>query len=239
MEKIINKFLSWDNDGKNKAIFDIASYGIEYCLITNNSENSIHLNSLKNKTFYLDTNVLFRALGINGENRQKRTISFLSKFTEAGETLSISRFSEMEFKATIKYYIAQIAKHNSPRINPKVFTSYIAQSDFFDFYHKWRMNRINSSLEYFETHILVLFEEFMTKFKASIDYAIPFDEKEEKTLKILTEIASDIHGYKSREGSINGFETSNWDAKNIHLIEDLKYNIHTLNLNFHLKYYLL
>jgi hypothetical protein len=219
-KEIINKFLSWDNDGKNKAIFDIASYGIEYCLITNNSENSIHLNSLKNKTFYLDTNVLFRALGINGENRQKRTISFLSKFTEAGETLSISRFSEMEFKATIKYYIAQIAKHNSPRINPKVFTSYKAQSDFFDFYHKWRMNRINSSLEYFETHILVLFEEFMTKFKASIDYAIPFDEKEEKTLKILTEIASDIHGYKSREGSINGFETSNWDAKNIHLIEN-------------------
>lgn len=216
--EIINNFLNWDNDGKNKAIFDIASYGIEYCLITNNSENSIHLNSLKNKTFYLDTNVIFRALGINGENRQKRTISFLTKFNEAGETLLISRFSETEFKATVKYYISQIAKHNSPRINPRVFTAFKAQSDFFDFYHKWRINRTNTSLEYFETHIIVLFEDLIKKFNASIDHKIPFDEKEEKAAKLLNEIAGNIHNYKSSEGSIN-FETSNWDAKNIHLIE--------------------
>ena len=217
--EIINNFLNWDNDGKNKAIFDIASYGIEYCLITNNSENSIHLNSLKNKTFYLDTNVIFRALGINGENRQKRTISFLTKFNEAGETLVISRFSETEFKATVKYYISQIAKHNSPRINPRVFTAFKAQSDFFDFYHKWRISRTNTSLEYFETHIIVLFEDLIKKFNASIDNKIPFDEKEEKAAKLLNEIAGNIHNYKSSEGSINGFETSNWDAKNIHLIE--------------------
>ncbi len=218
-KEIINSFLSWDNDGKNKAIFDIASYGIEYCLITNNSENSIHLNSLKNKTFYLDTNVIFRALGINGENRQKRTLSFLSKFNEAGETIIVSRFSEMEFKATVKYYIAQITKHNSPRINPRIFTTFIAQSDFFDFYHKWRMNRINTSLEYFESHINVLFDEFINKYKASIDYAIPFDEKDEKNIKTLNEIASNIHSFKSAEGAMNGFETSICDAKNIHLIE--------------------
>ena len=217
--EIINNFLSWDNDGKNKAIFDIASYGIEYCLITNNSENSIHLNSLKNKTFYLDTNVIFRALGINGENRQKRTISFLTKFNEAGETLIVSRFSETEFKATVKYYISQIAKHNSPRINPRVFTEFKAQSDFFDFYHKWRINRTNTSLDYFESHINLLFEDLIKKFKASVDHKMPFDEKEEKTAKLLNEIAGNIHSYKSSEGSINGFETSNWDAKNIHLIE--------------------
>lgn len=217
--EVINNFLSWDNDGKNKAIFDIASYGIEYCLITNNSENSIHLNSLKNKTFYLDTNVIFRALGINGENRQKRTLSFLTKFNEAGETLVISRFSETEFKATVKYYISQIAKHNSPRINPRVFTEFKAQSDFFDFYHKWRVNRANTSLDYFESHIYLLFDDLIKKFKATVDHKIPFDEKEEKTAKSLNELAANIHSYKTSEGTINGFETSNWDAKNIHLIE--------------------
>jgi len=217
--EIINNFLSWDCDGKNKAIFDIASYGIEYCLITNNSINSIHLNSLKNKTFYLDTNVIFRALGINGENRQKRTSSFLTKFNEGGENLIISRFSEMEFKATIRFYLGKIAKHNSPRINPRVFTEFKAQSDFFDFYHKWRLNRTNTSLEYFEAHIFVLFDELKSKFNITFENKMPFDEKEEKTAKSLTEIAGDIHNYKLSEGSLNGFETSNWDAKNIYLIE--------------------
>lgn len=218
-KEVINNFLSWDNHGKNKAIFDIASYGVEYCLITNNSENSIHLSSLKNKTFYLDTNVIFRALGINGESRQRRTLSFLTKFNEAGETLVISRFSENEFKATVKYYISQIAKHNSPRINPKVFNEFKAQSDFFDFYHKWRVNRTNTSLDYFESHIYALFDELIKKFKATIDNKIPFDEKEEKTGKSLNELAANIYSYKTSEGSINGFETSIWDAKNIYLIE--------------------
>ncbi len=218
-KEIINNFLIWNNDGKNKAIFDIASYGIEYCLITNNSENLIHLNSLKNKTFYLDTNVIFRALGINGENRQKRTISFLTKFNEAGETLVVSRFSEVEFKATIRHYISQIAKHNSPSISPQVFTAFKARDDFFNFYHKWRIGRSNASIEYFESHIMMLFDEFIKKFKASIDYKTPFDEKEEKTTVLLNEIAGNIHNYKTLEGLNNGFETSNWDAKNIHLIE--------------------
>jgi hypothetical protein len=217
--EVINNFLSWDCDGKNKAIFDIASYGIEYCLITNNTTNSIHLNSLKNKTFYLDTNVIFRALGINGENRKKRTSSFLTKFNEGGETLIISRFSELEFKATVRFYVSKIAKYNSPRINPRVFAEFKAQSDFFDFYHKWRLNRTNTSLEYFEAHIFVLFEELKTKFNITIENKMPFDEKEGKTAKLLTEIAGDIHNYKLSEGSLNGFETSNWDAKNIHLIE--------------------
>lgn len=32
---IINTFLNWDNDEKNKMIFDISNLALEYCLITN------------------------------------------------------------------------------------------------------------------------------------------------------------------------------------------------------------
>lgn len=69
--ELINDFLKWDNTEKNKSIFDIASFAIEYCLISNHSKQGLDLNSLKNKSFYLDTNVLFRALGINGDDRKK------------------------------------------------------------------------------------------------------------------------------------------------------------------------
>src|SRR5690606_26186700 len=77
---VINEFLVWDNNDKNKAIFDIASYALEYCMISNNGNGAhIQLNNLKNKIFYLDTNVIYRALGINGESRQNRTTTFLNK----------------------------------------------------------------------------------------------------------------------------------------------------------------
>ena len=35
---IINSFLNWDNPQKDKAIFDISSYAIEYAILTNNNK---------------------------------------------------------------------------------------------------------------------------------------------------------------------------------------------------------
>ena len=51
-KEIINHFLQWDNNDKNKAIFDISSYALEYCMLTNkNGGSSIHLANLKTRIF--------------------------------------------------------------------------------------------------------------------------------------------------------------------------------------------
>ena len=52
--EIINGFLNWENASKDIEIFNLASYALEYCLITNNRKNNIILDNLKNKCFYLD-----------------------------------------------------------------------------------------------------------------------------------------------------------------------------------------
>src|SRR5690606_29232425 len=49
--EMINSFLKWDNEGKNKSIFNVASFAIEYCLISNHSKQGLNLNNLKNKIF--------------------------------------------------------------------------------------------------------------------------------------------------------------------------------------------
>ena len=51
---IINGFLDWDDEGKNVAIFNIASYALEYCMITNKRETSLKLSDLRKKVFYLE-----------------------------------------------------------------------------------------------------------------------------------------------------------------------------------------
>ena len=79
---IINGFLDWDDEGKNVAIFNIASYALEYCMITNKRETNLKLSDLRKKVFYLDTNILYRAIGINGEDRKKRTLQFMSKLMD-------------------------------------------------------------------------------------------------------------------------------------------------------------
>lgn len=89
--KLINEFLYWNNDHKNKAIFDLANYSLEYCMLTNSKNTNFQLQNLKNKNFYLDTNILYRAIGLNGEELKTRTLLFLSKFNSVQENLYISR----------------------------------------------------------------------------------------------------------------------------------------------------
>ena len=90
-KEIINNFLAWPDEGKDKAIYDLAGYSLEYCMMTNQKNTSLNIQNLKGKSFYIDTNVIYRALGLNSDNLKVRTHLFLSKFKEVGESLVISR----------------------------------------------------------------------------------------------------------------------------------------------------
>ena len=107
-KEIINGFLQWENPLKDKAIFDLSSYAIEYSILT--SDSKISIQSLRNKQIYLDTNVIYRALGINGSSREILTRTFLQKFNEVGEKLYISKYTEAEFKDSIKFHVDNIDK---------------------------------------------------------------------------------------------------------------------------------
>lgn len=236
--EIVNSFLIWDNNEKNKAIFDIASYAIEYCMISNNGgASSLHLSSLKNKIFYLDTNVIYRVLGINGVNRQNRTKTFLKKFLEAGEKLMVSKFTEVEFKESIRFYVEKLKRYPVKKLNPAIFQEkhFQSLSNVFDFFHKWRIGKVNDSFELFEAHVLSLYESFKNEFSIDVDYKIPFDTTDDKTEKILTELSSNISSFKTSEGANHGYDSDYNDACNIYLVE-LKRDGKNVNL-FEAKYY--
>lgn len=93
---------------------------------------------LKNKSIYLDTNILFRAIGINGEFRKSRTISFLEKCIAAGERLMISKFTEDEFKNTIHSKIEQEVKRFSSNYDMKLYKNYANNHALFLYYLSWK-----------------------------------------------------------------------------------------------------
>ncbi|MBB3839784.1 regulator of replication initiation timing [Runella defluvii] len=221
---IINSFLSWENSAKDKAIFDIASYAIEYCLLTNNANSSIHLSDLKNKIFYLDTNIIYRALGINGENRKKRTNTFLKKFNQAGEELKITKITENEFKDSIKFYIDKLKKYPSRAVNPQIFEDLKSLSSIYDFYYRWRIQKINHSYELFEAYILSLYEAFKSEFSIKEDYKSPIDVSEEKTKKQISEFANSIATFKASENANSYYDSAYNDAENILWIESKREN---------------
>lgn len=223
--ELINNFLKWDNEGKNKSVFDIASFAIEYCLISNHSKQGLELNNLKNKVFYLDTNVIFRALGINGEERKKRSMTFLKRFQETNTKLIISKYTDKEFNATIDYYIKRLG--NKPfknDVNPSLFNHpyFTKLKDIYNYYYLWRIGKQNHSLELFKADIIARYKAFTSSKSIDVDYKNVLKEDETEIKETLLDYISSINTHKSSDSSsanYNGFE---FDAKNILLLEKLR-----------------
>jgi hypothetical protein len=215
----INEFLEWQDINKNKSIFALISYSLEYAVITNNQESSaVFLNSIKHKVFFLDNNVLYRAIGLNGENRQNRILTFLNKCKSAGQEFKISKYSDKEFTDTIKHNVKLLQKVPFKKINPNLFSKYSLNPSIYEYYHKWKASRTTYSFDLFITHILSELDNFKKKFNVETLYKMPFDEKGKDDIKF-------IQDYQAEIGSIKkyGYEQSHfYDAINIYLIEQLR-----------------
>jgi len=212
----INEFLSWENVQKNKAIFILISYSVEYSLLSNNiSSNNLLMHSIRNKEFYLDNNVIYRAIGINGEDRKNRTLTFLKKCTDSGQRLLISKYTRVEFTKTIQHHINQLQKFPFRKINPALFKKYSVNPSIYEFYHNWRDKRATYSFDLFSAHLYGLYENFKTKFDVKEDFNIPYDEKEEEIVKKIDEYKNEIQEFKK-----TSYEDSHlFDAQNMYFVE--------------------
>lgn len=221
----INNFLKWDNEGKNKSVFDIASFAIEYCLISNHSKQGLELNNLKNKVFYLDTNVIFRALGINGEERKKRSLTFLKRFQETNTKLVISKYTDKEFAATIDYYIKRLG--NKPfknDVNPNLFNHpYFSKlKDIYNYYYLWRIGKQNHSLEFFKAEVIARYKSFASSMGIDVDYKNTLKEDEKEISETILDYTSSINTHKSSDSSSANYNGLEFDAKNVLLLEKLR-----------------
>lgn len=213
---LINDFLVWDNSIKNKAIINLVNYSIEFSCLTNNFEGAKLFKSIKGKKFFLDNNILFRLIGINGDYRKDRMIAFLKICAEHDTQFYISLITYKEFIETINYHIDNLSKQNYRQVNPKIFKTFNIESDFYEFYHAWRCSKriSNENFDLFKAFLLTEIDDIIEKFKVEKDFKEYYDESEPKIKKQIEDIASEIHKFKEK-----GYQTALYDAKNTFLIE--------------------
>lgn len=210
---IVNDFLNWQDEGKNKAVYDLAGYSLEYCMMTNRN-TSLNVQNLKNKSFYIDTNILYRAIGLNGDNLKTRANLFLSKFKEVGERLVISRSTYIEFVDTINYYIGKIDDAQRPKVRSQVISEFISEDSIFLYYHKWCINRQNRDTQYFRDWIMSEFDSLRTKYEIQQESIYPFDKEGRKN--DINDYISSIHGYDPEKP----ITSAEYDAENILWVEE-------------------
>lgn len=210
---IINGFLDWDNDEKNIEIFNLACYALEYCMLTANKSSHFSLDCLKNKTFYLDTNILYRAIGINGEDRKKRTLLFLSKFRSLNNNVKLTKCTLEEFDNSVNSYIKKLRKSETPAIHSSVYSEYVTMDDIWRYFHVWRGHRSNGTVDYFASFLQSEFQSICKSYNIEVDNNQPFviNECEDE----LNNNAASIRGLSEKKT----FETAYYDAQNVKWVE--------------------
>lgn len=169
--EIINCFINWDNPNKNKALFELVNYCIEYATAINSIDPQDVVNALKNKKLYLDNALIYRALGINGNFRKERVMNLLQRCADSGQQLLISSITRKEFFDTIDYHISHL-RGSTPygNINPSLFRRYTGGYSLYQYYHEWRKTKNVYGFELFKLHIKSEYEALLRKFNITEDF---------------------------------------------------------------------
>ena len=169
-QKYVYDFISWEDADKNIALSNIVFSCLEYCLLVNGDKpNKLLANSIRKREIYLDTNIIFRALGINGPVRERTVLSFLKKCKQAKLKLIISHTTNKEFFDTIDYYVNQIILYPSGNVYSGVYEQ-ISDYSIFSFYDKWREEHPKMSILYFKMYIKSLYGKLVNEYNILGNY---------------------------------------------------------------------
>lgn len=173
-EKVfVHDFLEWDDAAKNAALANVVYTCLEYCLlVSGDSPNSLMKGIIRQRVIYLDTNVIFRALGINGESRKKVIHAFLKTCQQAKFKLVISAHTKKEFIETTNIYIDNIKKYPRGIVDPEAY-EYFSDYNLYAFYSSWHHAHPSMSLKYFRIYLDAIYDEFIKQYAIIDDEKIP------------------------------------------------------------------
>jgi len=233
-KQIVQGFLDWDNAEKNISLCNVVYCCLEYCLLVNgDAPNKLLHDVIREREIYLDTNIIFRVLGINGVAYQKVIEAFLSKCLQAKIKIIVSSLSRKEFFDSIDYYCKKIAQF--PRGNTYLY-AYEQLSDYsiFSFYESWHQEHPTLSLKNFIHYIRSLYKKFIAKYGIIDDYQVPysvynspeFKEKQKSYALSIRKIKQELKPRAAFETEyISDFgQRDNHDASIVHYIELLRRN---------------
>lgn len=210
---MIHNFIEWDNSEKNVALSNIVFSCLEYCMLVNGDKpNKLLINSIRKREIYLDTNIMFRAVGINGESRKRVVDAFLNKCVQAKLKLIVSYNTKKEFFDTIDYYISQIVEYPRGDVYSGAYEN-ISDYNIFSFYESWRYEHPSLPINFFKMYIKSLYS-------STIDcYKIVDDERVPKAIYDSDEFKTRRNGYSS------SIKNKKRELKSIYIPEDDHYSL--------------
>ena len=173
-KEIINEFINWENKEKSEFVCNLVALSYQYCCLNARDNTELTEGVFKNKKFYLDTNVIFRLIGLNNKERQAQMNAFIKKCQDAGIEVKYTNFTKQEINESIRHHIDMIkhtysrTRKNAP-ISPSHFENFAAtSSDFYELYYQWACCFENNKDDYksFQRYVNECIEKIISNFTA-------------------------------------------------------------------------
>ncbi len=213
----INCFLEWNDTGKDKLVYQMVSCCFDYCMMTVKRDKNIYQNIFCQKKFYLDTNIIFRMMGLNRESRKKLIDIFIQKCKDSGIELLYTNHTRQEINETITYRVSQIkdlmeSKDPISAESIRSWTSKYYNLSFYEAYANWcedPANKVgdyasfNEDLKRQANHILSEFRQkdfddyqvILPKEFDKLSYALKTFKEERKKYTRDKVVQTDVNNY--------------------------------------------
>ena len=197
-KKILNAFIYWDNLDKNRCVYQLISCCFDYCMMTVRKDKTVYQTIFNQKKFYLDTNIVFRLMGLNNEKRKLVIDAFILKCKETGVEILYSNHTRSELNDTIRYYVGQIKAllADSAPLSVRAISCLddrMSSSAFYEQYVEWTKDPVNRTSDYssFERDLRMRTSKILSRFKQ-----VTFDDYSGRNKKEYAEQFESLKQYK-------------------------------------------
>ena len=225
----INIFLGWNDPRKNQMVYQMISTCYDYCLMTVKKNNLPEMALFRGKEFYLDTNIVFRLAGINDGRNNDCVKAFVNACNAVHIKLRYTNFTYDEIKRTVDGHVHSLQRYfgaNRPvgmdavkRLSPPR-----RNWDFLTQYLCWLSQTGNVEGDYleFKAYLMRLIDDCLK----SVEYAQGVSADSKMLNEDFQSLASDLYGYKLRQGHDSPSASVKTDIENYLFIMALdKHNI--------------
>lgn len=222
--KIVNDFIDWDYEPKNRLLVQLISFSVDYCRLTVKKDSNNFKNLLNGKKFYLDANIFFRMMGVNNSERQESIMRFIEKCKKANVKLCYTTITRQEMMESIHFHVNDVKKilqgyHGQGQALENLYKRSAYQDGFVSIYLKW-CKEGNIHGEYPE------YEQFLKRkfFECAKDIKL----EEAKGISVSDEVVEDYIQYKDnrirRDNAI-------YDIQNVQYVDKKRKGMSTIGWN--------
>jgi len=228
-KKIINDFLDWDDLDKNKVLFKLIAFSVDFCRLTTKKDTKSFLSLLKGKQFYLDANIIYRLMGINNESRKKSIGDFINKCKEAKIELLYTNLTYKELSDSFDHHVDRLKfalqfTKASPKSVRKLYR-WDNDNAFYELYYQWAStNKSYGKWEEFKRFLKDELRKVVREFKPVTVLNSETYEKEKFHI-----LCNDLVDYKLKRRGVSYRVSAEYDIQNIlHLSRERKRNAKTV-----------